>query len=106
MKVNGDAIYGTTASPFEKLDWGRCTQKRLSANKTRLYLHVFNWPADGQLQVPALQNRVLKAALLAGGKRLSTTPAASGLTILVPTSAPDKIATVVVLDIEGAPRTK
>ena len=27
MKVNGDAIYGTTASPFEKLDWGRCTRK-------------------------------------------------------------------------------
>ena len=106
MKVNGDAIYGTTASPFEKLDWGRCTQKRLSANKTRLYLHVFNWPADGKLQVPALQNRVLKAALMAGEKRLSTTPATSGLTILVPASAPDKIATVVVLDIEGAPRTK
>ena len=27
MKVNGDAIYGTKASPFEKLDWGRCTRK-------------------------------------------------------------------------------
>ena len=29
MKVNGEAIYGTKASPFEKLAWGRCTQKRL-----------------------------------------------------------------------------
>ena len=106
MKVNGDAIYGTTASPFEKLDWGRCTQKRLSATRTRLYLQVFDWPADGKLQVPDLQNRVIKASLITGGKRLITTSAAGGLAISVPTSAPDKIASVVVLDIEGAPRTK
>ncbi len=31
MKVNGEAIYGTTASPFDKLTWGRCTQKKLAA---------------------------------------------------------------------------
>jgi alpha-L-fucosidase len=106
MKVNSVAIYGTTASPFEKLDWGRCTQKRLSASKTRLYLHVFNWPADGKLQVPDLQNRALRATLLAGGKRLTTTPATGGLSISLPATAPDKIASVVVLDIEGAPRMK
>ena len=38
MKVNGEAIYGTTASPFEKLAWGRCTQKKLAdgtASSTR-----------------------------------------------------------------------
>ena len=27
MKVNGEAIYGTTASPFKRLPWGRCTKK-------------------------------------------------------------------------------
>ncbi|OGV59357.1 MAG: hypothetical protein A2283_24360, partial [Lentisphaerae bacterium RIFOXYA12_FULL_48_11] len=27
LKVNGDAIYCTSASPFKKLKWGRCTQK-------------------------------------------------------------------------------
>jgi alpha-L-fucosidase len=49
MKANGDAIYGTTASPFKKLPWGRATQK-----PGRLYLMVFaeNWPKDGQLRVP------------------------------------------------------
>jgi alpha-L-fucosidase len=106
MKVNGDAIYGTTASPFEKLDWGRCTQKRLSATRTRLYLHVFDWPATGKLQVPDLQNRVIKASLITGGKRLSTSATAGGVAISVPASAPDKIASVLVLDIEGTPRTK
>jgi alpha-L-fucosidase len=51
MKVNGEAIYGTTASPFErKLPWGRCTRK-VSGPTTTLYLHVFDWPADGKLLV-------------------------------------------------------
>jgi len=27
MKVNGASIYGTTASPFYRLAWGRCTKK-------------------------------------------------------------------------------
>ncbi len=27
MKVNGEAIYGTTASPFKRLPWGRCTKQ-------------------------------------------------------------------------------
>ena len=30
MDVNGEAIYGTKASPFEKLSWGRCSQKSLA----------------------------------------------------------------------------
>jgi alpha-L-fucosidase len=48
MKVNGKAIHGTTASPFAtQLAWGRCTRKG-----NTLYLHVFNWPADGILSVP------------------------------------------------------
>jgi alpha-L-fucosidase len=106
MKVNGEAIYGTTASPFEKLEWGRCTQKRLSSSKTRLYLHVFDWPADGKLPIPGLKNRVLKASLLDGGKHLTSHAGSDGLTISTPADAPNKIASVVVLDIDGAPRTK
>ena len=59
MKVNGEAIYGTSASPFKKLAWGRCTQK-----PGKLYLHVFDWP-KGELVVPGLKNKVAKAYLLA-----------------------------------------
>src|SRR6266853_4482329 len=45
MKVNGEAIYATKASPLPILPWGRCTKKE-EASTTTLYLHVFNWPAD------------------------------------------------------------
>jgi hypothetical protein len=64
LKVNGESIYGTTASIFPKLDWGRCTVRG-----TRLYLHVFNWPVNGKLVVPGLKNEVRKAYLLADTNR-------------------------------------
>ena len=51
MKVNGEAIYGTTASPFAKLAWGRSTTK-LRKDGGTLYLHVFDWPKDGKLRDP------------------------------------------------------
>jgi len=47
MDVNGEAIYDTHASPFKRLPWGRCTQK-VRGDTTTLYLHVFDWPADGR----------------------------------------------------------
>jgi len=62
LKVNGEAIYGAKASPFPYLPWGRCTQKQ-----GKLYLHVFNWPADGLIKLP-LGNEVSKAYLLADPK--------------------------------------
>jgi alpha-L-fucosidase len=68
MQKNGESIYGTSASPFFKLPWGRCTQKT-NNGKTTLYLHVFNWPKDGILRVPGLKTRVKDVFLLANTKQ-------------------------------------
>ena len=106
MKVNGEAIYGTKASPFKRLDWGRCTQKPFDARKPRvpgkLYLHVYNWPVDGKLVVPGLKNTVQKAYLLADAQRaaLATSSEGGKVTVSVGPQAPDPIATVVVLEIK------
>jgi alpha-L-fucosidase len=102
MKVNGKAIYGTTATPFKRLPWGRCTTK-VSGSETTLYLHVFNWPADGKLVVPGLKNSVKSVRLLAGGKKLKSSNTADGVVIEVPAIAPDKISSTVVLTIKGVP---
>ena len=60
MKANGAAIYGTTASPFaNQLSFGRATRKA-----GRVYLHVFDWPTNGSLQVPSWGAKVSKAYLL------------------------------------------
>jgi alpha-L-fucosidase len=105
MDVNGEAIYGTTASVFPKLPWGRCTTKR-HGDTTTLYLHVFDWPADGKLIVPGLENKVLSAKLLDGGKALKFQPNGEEIIVAVPGHAPDAISSTVVLEIKGAPKVQ
>jgi alpha-L-fucosidase len=95
MKANGEAIYGTTASPFPtQLAFGRATSK-----PGRLFLHVFDWPAAGSLRVPAWGKTIRKAYLLASPKAaLKFTQSSEAVTIQVPAKAPDRIATVIVLE--------
>ncbi len=100
MKVNGESIYGTTAGPFDNLDWGRCTTKPLPGGRTRLYLHVFDWPKDGRLVVP-LANSKASARMLAGGKALRVTTGEKGASIALTDEAPDRISTVIQLDVNG-----
>ncbi len=100
MEVNGDSIYGTTASPFSKLAWGRCT-KKVGPRGTRLFLHVFNWPEDGKLLVPGLRNEARRARLLATGDRLETENTEDGVVITLPAEALDPIDTVIVLGVRG-----
>ena len=103
MRVNGESIYGTSASPFKQLDWGRCTQKAQKRD-TRLYLHVFDWPENGQLVLPGIFNKAKKAFLLASPKKnLGVSRLEDALIIDLPAEAPDPINTVVVLDIKGKP---
>ena len=103
MKVNGESIYGTRASPFAKLDLGRCTQKTIGKN-TRLYINVFNWPVDGKLTVPGIFNKPVQAYLLSDSQKklLATTRKEDAIIVDVPSISPDEINSVVVLDIEGA----
>ncbi len=104
MRVNSEAIYGTHASPFKQLVWGRCTQKSI-AGGTRLYLHVFDWPTNGSLRVPGVFNQPQKAFLLGDKEKaaLVVKREDEALLISVPQQAPDTHNSVVVLDIVGAP---
>ncbi len=104
MRVNGEAIYATQASPFPALPWGRCTKKPMAKKTTRLYLHVFDWPSDGQLVVPGILNKPRRAFLLAEpGVALQVVRKEDALVIHVPRMAPDRANSVVVLDIAGPP---
>lgn len=100
--MNGDAesISATSASPFRRLPWGRCT-KKVSDGGATLYLHVFNWPSDGKLLVPGLRNSVESARLLVGGGILSAASNRDGVVITVPTTAPDRMSSTIVLKVRG-----
>src|SRR6185295_5901921 len=59
MERNSESIYGTMAGPLGLPAWGRCTQKAIKVggkDATRLYLHVFEWPADGKLILDGVYN--------------------------------------------------
>lgn len=104
MKVNGESIYGTRASPFPKLDWGRCTQKK-TVSGTRLYFHVFDKPSDGRLFISGLYSKPVNAFLLADPeqKSLATSHHDEAVVITLPDDATDPFDLVVALDIEGTP---
>jgi len=98
MRVNGESIYGTTASPFARqLTFGRATSKG-----GRIYLHVFDWPTDGKLTVPAWGKPVKKAYLLASPKTaLKFSASTENITIETPAKTPDLVASVIVLETKA-----
>lgn len=80
MRVNGEAIYGSTRSPFAKLPAGKCTAKG-----NHLYLFTDSNAAVPML-LPGLQNEIRKAVLLSTGEGVAVdnankrvTPPASSL---------------------------
>jgi alpha-L-fucosidase len=98
LHVNGDSIYGTSAGPFAYLPWGVATRKG-----DKLYLHVFDWPKNGELVVPLKNEASVAALLVAPGEKLSVRRESEQLVIKVPAAAPDAVDSVVVLEIKGEP---
>ena len=107
LDENGEAIYGTRAGPHPHgFKWGSITQRTAGSN-TKLYLNVVHWPEDGQFHLYGLDNKILSASLLVGGKTLAHTSsfdAAAGLrrhSIDIPRTAPNRYVSVIALTVEG-----
>lgn len=98
MAVNSESIYGTTASPIGKPEWGYCTAKGET-----LYLHVTEWPADGKLSVKLANAGAAKAHLLADKKNKALPVACTDnqVTVTLPGEAPDAVVSVVVLTVNA-----
>jgi alpha-L-fucosidase len=104
LKVNGESIYGTTAGVFTRgLPWGCCTSRRL-ADKTILYLHVFDWPEDGVIHLRGLTNRVLAAVRLDGktaAGAIQAEPGADDVALRLPGGPGNPHDTVIKLTVAG-----
>ena len=97
LQVNGEAIYGTQASPFpEQPDWGRFTRK-----SGVLYTHIFDWPEDKVLTIPHLDQPPVRAFLLADQEPLEVEQTDQGVAVQLPDVPPSTIATVLVLEMGG-----
>ena len=85
MKVYGDSIYGTTYGPLQNLTFGKTTAKGRF-----VYLHVFDWPTESQLDVPGFQGRIAQITVLGDKRKLRWRQDDDKLTIQVPPTAPDQ----------------
>lgn len=112
LSVNGEAVYGTSASLFTQShmeasatetgkdgkpkqvpvwDW------RSTTKKDRVYVEVFAWP-KGTLKLPSLARKVTGAYVLNDPRKaLKIVQTTDGVEIALPAKAPDPMATVVVL---------
>jgi len=103
MKVNGEAIYGTSASPFSDITWGRVTQKKVN-NNSKLYLNVFDWPVDGKLAISGLENKIKRVYPLATPNiNLKTEIKGVETSINVSSVKQTNFSTVIVVEIIGKP---
>jgi len=89
LRANGESVYGTRPGPIQGLDWCRTTQRGSTT-----FLHVFEWPTDGQLRIPAV---VATARPLAGERLLQTRREGDKTVIDARGVTPDAIDTVIVL---------
>lgn len=98
MKVNGESVYGTHASPFQSLAWGRSTIKDLGKQSV-IYFTVFNWPANGELNIPAIKNKVKSIELLGAPK--SKLKISQSTIKNLSTQPVNKIASVIKVVVDG-----
>ena len=98
MKVNGDSIYATSASPYKKLPFeGRATVK-----SNTLFLNVFTWPSTG-LVLPGLQTHVKGAKVVSTGEKLKVTKNVNGTLSISAPSQTNVISTAIALSLDSAP---
>jgi alpha-L-fucosidase len=95
LEKHGEAIYGSTYTLLQGMPWGRATRKG-----TKIYLHVFEWPADQKLVVPSFPMHAQRASLL-NGEELVFLQTGQQLEISLPREAPDPDVSVLTVDVDG-----
>jgi len=99
-RINGQSIHGTERTPLSPQSWGESTLK-----KNCLYLHVFQWPADGRLLVGGLAGDIRRASLLAApAEPIAVKRIGPDVELSLPLRAVDAADSVVLLECAQAPQ--
>ena len=97
MKVNGEAVRGTQASPFKAPEWGVYTRKT-----GMIYAHIINWPAAGSITIPLKRSEITRVFLLADrNTQLSLKAEGDSTVIALPSNPPDKPVSVVAVALKN-----
>jgi alpha-L-fucosidase len=121
LKANGEAVYGTTATPFGD-ELGEPSAKgtkdlrgeplylvrneyRVTARPGKLYFTFFLEPRV-PFEIPAMKNAVKRAYFLANGKPLDIVEKDGKRTFTIPRPILDPMGTVIVVEFEGETVTR
>lgn len=97
--VNGESIHGCGRTPLQVQSWGETTLKG-----NTLYLHVFEWPENGELILGGANGEVSKAYLLSNkNMKLKVKRIGLDLKIEVPKISPDTIDAVLAVEFNSVP---
>jgi len=95
LKKYGDGVYGTRGGPFKPGSWGASTCK-----DNKIYVFIFNWPQQGPLVLPPINQKVLAAVVRTGGD-LKIEQTNTQLAVNLPPEQRDPLVTVLELTVEG-----
>jgi len=100
LKRNGGSVYGTERSPFGGTSTGLTTLKG-----NTLFMHVLRWPGK-EIHFCRIVNKVRSVHMLETGAKLSFEQQGDRLLLRgLPSRPPDRLDTVIVVELEGEPRT-
>jgi alpha-L-fucosidase len=101
LELNGDAIYGTSASPFwpRKFEWGVCTGKGET-----IYLHLFNQTLTS-ISIPGIFSNVQSVSYLASGEEQIFKKEGNDLYIEFSPVKPDADVSVIAVRLSGKAET-
>jgi alpha-L-fucosidase len=93
MRINGESIYGCGSSNLNQPSWGRITQKG-----KKFFLHVFDRPGNGILELTINQIKPKRVFELQTQKRLSYSYVDGKALISLPKELPDLVNYVIVVE--------
>ncbi len=116
LKVNGEAVYGASASPFGG-EFGEYTSRggkdvrgqrlflpqtewRVTTKPGKLYITFFSEPR-APFEIPAIKNKITRAYRLADRAAVELMTAQGGTSLTLERPMLDPMATVVVVEFEG-----
>ncbi len=94
LRRNAESVYGTSRSPLGLQAWGCSTYR-----PGRLYLHILNWPRNGELWLPGLGPAARQARLLVTGEPVAVTRDGEHARLALPSQPPDAPVTVIELAV-------
>jgi alpha-L-fucosidase len=97
LEVNRESVIDTRPNPLGQLfDFGNICR---SKSGDVLYVHVLEWPADGELEIEGISG-VRAATFLADGQDVAFRQDGDQLTISLPDQPLDAYSTVVKLELD------